>query len=427
MIHPVFISRRLYTNEQKIIMNYSKARQLAEIIVKIRLRSATFQERAVLADWLGESEDNRQLYKRIVRGESISKRLRKEDQINESVDFVLVRNSIARRLVRKRQTRRFLRWGSGSVAAACLVGAVLFMLNNKPDEGTRVTPVEENVIVAAKPEMNTRAMLILADGAQIDLIHDIPGVVEQEQAIIRGESGKLSYEVKRDSLLTDEVVEEIFNRVVTYVGGDYFLSLSDGTRVWLNADSELEFPVSFVGNERVVKLRGEAYFEVKQDVRKPFVVDANGLRTRVLGTSFNVKAYHDERSVFTTLVKGSVAVEVADDGNVPASRIVLEPGMQAMWHEGSKAISVQPVNAANIVAWKDGKFIFTEEDMEVVLRTLSRWYGVNFICKDSRMEKYTFNGLINKDEKLEMVLENLTLTGGPVFNVVGKDVYITKK
>lgn len=408
-------------------MDYSKARELAEIIVKIRLRNATFQERAILADWLGESEDNRQPYKRIIRGESISKRLKEEDQINKSIDFVLVRNGIARRLVRKQQTRRFLRWVSGSIAAACLISVVLFVLNNKPDKGTRVSPVEENVIVAAKPETNTRAMLILADGAQIDLMHDLPEVVEQKRAIIRGESGKLLYEVKRDSLLTDEVVEETFNRVVTYVGGDYFLTLSDGTRVWLNADSELEFPVSFVGNERLVKLRGEAYFEVKQDVNKPFIVDANGLRTRVLGTSFNVKAYSDEQSVFTTLVKGSVAVEVTDNGNVSASRVVLEPGMQAMWHEGSKAISVQPVNAANIAAWKEGKFIFTEEDMEVVLRTLSRWYGVNFICKDAQMGKYTFNGLINKDEKLESVLENLTLTGGPVFNVVGKNVYITKK
>ena len=127
-------------------------------------------------------------------------------------------------------------------------------------------------------------MLILADGVQIDLVHDLPEVVEQKRAIIRGENGKLLYEVKRDSLLNDETVEETFNRVVTYVGGDYFLTLSDGTRVWLNADSELEFPVSFVRNERVVKLQGEAYFEVQRDVNKPFIVDANGLRTRVLGT-----------------------------------------------------------------------------------------------------------------------------------------------
>ena len=408
-------------------MDYSKARQLAEIIVKIRLRNVTFQERATLADWLEESENNRQLYKRIVRGQSIAKRLKEEDQINESVNFVLVRDGIIRRLVRKQQTRRFLRLVSGSISAACLVGAVLFVLNNKPDKEIRRTSGEENIIIAANPETNTRAMLILADGVQIDLVHDLPEVVEQKRAIIRGENGKLLYEVKRDSLLNDETVEETFNRVVTYVGGDYFLTLSDGTRVWLNADSELEFPVSFVRNERVVKLQGEAYFEVQRDVNKPFIVDANGLRTRVLGTSFNVKAYRDEQNVFTTLVKGSVAVEVLDNGNVPTSRVVLEPGMQAMWHEGSKAISVQPVNVANIAAWKDGKFIFTEEDIEVVLRTLSRWYGVNFICKDTQMEKYTFNGLINKDEKLETVLENLTLAGGPIFNVVGKNVYITKK
>lgn len=102
-------------------MDYSKARQLAEIIVKIRLRNVTFQERATLADWLEESENNRQLYKRIVRGQSIAKRLKEEDQINESVNFVLVRDGIIRRLVRKQQTRRFLRLVSGSISAACLV------------------------------------------------------------------------------------------------------------------------------------------------------------------------------------------------------------------------------------------------------------------------------------------------------------------
>ena len=97
-------------------MDYSKARQLAEIIVKIRLRNVTFQERATLADWLEESENNRQLYKRIVRGQSIAKRLKEEDQINESVNFVLVRDGIIRRLVRKQQTRRFLRLVSGSIS-----------------------------------------------------------------------------------------------------------------------------------------------------------------------------------------------------------------------------------------------------------------------------------------------------------------------
>lgn len=159
--------RHLYKRTKKLSWIIQKARQLAEIIVKIRLRNVTFQERATLADWLEESENNRQLYKRIVRGQSIAKRLKEEDQINESVNFVLVRDGIIRRLVRKQQTRRFLRLVSGSISAACLVGAVLFVLNNKPDKEIRRTSGEENIIIAAKPETNTRAMLILADGVQI--------------------------------------------------------------------------------------------------------------------------------------------------------------------------------------------------------------------------------------------------------------------
>ena len=398
-------------------MEYSKAKQLAEIIVKIRLRNATFQERAVLVDWLGESEKNRQLYKRITRGESISRRLREEEQINESVDFVLVRDNIARRLVRKRRLRRFLELGSGSVAAACLAGAVLFMLNNKPDEGTRVTPVEENVIVAAKPEMNTRAMLILADGAQIDLMSDVPGVVEQEMAVIRGESGRLLYEAKRDAFSTDEEVEEIFNRVVTYVGGDYFLMLSDSTRVWLNAASELMYPDHFSADQRKVVLKGEAYFEVTKDVKRPFSVVLGDMEVKVLGTSFNVSAYPGVKRQ-TTLIEGQVAV------NWHRQQVVIRPGQQAV--ETDEGLRVASVNVMNYVGWKEHRFVYENKLLGEVLEDLERWYDVEVFVMHDEIRNLHLTANLPKYENMDKVLEIIEYAACVKFEVKGRTVVVRR-
>lgn len=398
---------------------------MAEIIVKIRLRKASAAERAFLNDWLDESEANRQTYKRIVRGEAIARRLKAEEDIRNSADFSALTAQIARRLTRRRL--RPWRIGAWGAVAAAFAGGLLYfgILQEQEPAFVPYRVAKETVIAAAAPNTDAKAMLVTADGQKIDLEKQAPDSLDARQAVIRGEEGKLVYE-RKEAGMPEEKQEE-WNKVVTSVGGEYVVELSDGTRVWLNANTTFNFPVDFVRQERVVKLRGEAYFEVAKDAKRPFIVETEGTRTRVLGTSFNVKAYPDERYERTTLLEGSVEITLAESTGTPSPRMVLEPGMQARWETGSRSLSVRAVDAEDAIAWRRGEFLFTEEDIQVVLQTLSRWYGVEFVSTDEKLETYTFSGMMSKDDKLGETLEILTLAGGPAFRIEGDKVYMSKK
>lgn len=398
---------------------------MAEIIVKIRLRKASAAERAFLNDWLDESEANRQTYKRIVRGEAIARRLKAEEDIRNSADFSALTAQIARRLTRRRL--RPWRIGAWGAVAAAFAGGLLYfgILREQEPAFVPYRVAKETVIAAAAPNTDAKAMLVTADGQKIDLEKQAPDSLNARQAVIRGEEGKLVYE-RKEAGMPEEKQEE-WNKVVTSVGGEYVVELSDGTRVWLNANTMFDFPVDFVRQERVVKLRGEAYFEVAKDAKRPFIVETEGTRTRVLGTSFNVKAYPDERYERTTLLEGSVEITLAESTGTPSPRMVLEPGMQARWETGSRSLSVRAVDAEDAIAWRRGEFLFTEEDIQVVLQTLSRWYGVEFVSTDEKLETYTFSGMMSKDDKLGETLEILTLAGGPAFRIEGDKVYMSKK
>lgn len=406
-------------------MDYNKARKLAEIIVRLRLRKVSDDERAFLNDWLDESEANRQTYKRIVRGEAIARRLKAEEDIRNSADFSALTAQIARRLTRRRL--RPWRIGAWGAVAAAFAGGLLYfgILREQEPAFVPYRVAKETVIAAAAPNTDAKAMLVTADGQKIDLEKQAPDSLDARQAVIRGEEGKLVYE-RKEAGMPEEKQEE-WNKVVTSVGGEYVVELSDGTRVWLNANTMFDFPVDFVRQERVVKLRGEAYFEVAKDAKRPFIVETEGTRTRVLGTSFNVKAYPDERYERTTLLEGSVEITLAESTGTPSPRMVLEPGMQARWETGSRSLSVRAVDAEDAIAWRRGEFLFTEEDIQVVLQTLSRWYGVEFVSTDEKLETYTFSGMMSKDDKLGETLEILTLAGGPAFRIEGDKVYMSKK
>ena len=412
----------IYKEEMK--MENDKVRKLARIIIQVRLKSVSDEDRTYLNDWLDESEKNRAMYRRIVRGECIARRLREENKINKS-DYIEVEKVVIR-LLEKGRRRKRLRVGYwGGTVAACLIGIVFYVVLGERERGRVLEnkPVER-LFVASLPVDRHDAVLVLADGSEVDLVKQQPKDIRQENVVITGDKGQLTYR-KQEKDGEEEQVQEIMNKVITGKEG-YFLVLSDGTRVWLNGDSELEFPVSFAKGERVVKFRGEAYFEVAKDAEHPFIVKTKRLNTRVLGTSFNVKAYDSEPEASTTLLSGRVEVSLSGETDDSLVNTILSPGMQARVRENRDEISVRKVVAEDVLAWRQGKFIFTDEDMSVVLHTLARWYGVNFI-REGKGENYTFSGVVNRGEQLLSVLEMLTLAGGPRFEIKGNNVYIREK
>lgn len=399
-------------------MDYNQEKIIAEIILKIRFGTATEDEKQQVENWVAEKEEHRLLYEKIVSGKSIAEYLKKEGDVKAVTDIKAVSARVRERIQEKEMgKRRVLRKWYAVTGAACLIGIILggVFLNHEDRES--VALVENN------PEqvVNEKVMLVLSDGQTIGLAHQGTDSIYIGQATIIKKENQLAYQRRQDTLGTR--VEEERNRIITTVGGDYCFILSDGTKVWLNAESELDFPVDFVGKARVVRLKGEAYFEVKPDAAHPFIVETRGVRTRVLGTSFNIKAYDNEESIFTTLLTGKVKVSAIGEEN---ESVVLTPGMQSEWQENGQKMSVKKVNAENFTAWRQGAFMFDNENIMVVTRVLERWYGLKFIYNEN-VHEHTFSGRLSKDEPLESILETLTFTGGPQFKIEKDVVYIIEK
>ncbi|WP_065218180.1 MULTISPECIES: FecR family protein [Butyricimonas] len=399
------------------MMDYNKEKILAEIILKIRFGTASKEEKREVEKWMAEKEEHRLLYEKIVSGKSMIEYLETETEVKADVNVKMISARVQKQIrENKMRTRRGLRKWYAMVGAACLVGIVLagfFFLNNGKDK--------PDTLVENKPErmMNEKVMLVLSDGKTIGLAHQGTDSIYIGQATIIKKDAQLTYERKQDTLGAH--VEEERNRIITTVGGDYFFILSDGTKVWLNAESELDFPVDFIGEERVVKLKGEAYFEVEPDAAHPFIVETKEVRTRVLGTSFNIKAYDNEESVYTTLLTGKVEVSAVNENE----SVILTSGMQCEWEKDEHVMEMKKVDAEKYVAWKQGQFMFDNENITVVTRVLERWYGLKFIYNEGCSRKHTFSGCLSKDDSLESILETLTYTGGPRF-IMGKNVVYVK-
>ena len=192
-----------------------------------------------------------------------------------------------------------------------------------------------------------------------------------------------------------------YNTITVPRGGEYQLILADGTRVWLNAETELKYPVAFTGEVREVMLEGEAYFEVAKNVSRPFVVKAGQLDIKVLGTSFNVKAYPSETQQ-ATLVQGKVEVRAENYFRE------LQPGEQLNY--SSEGPEIRKVDVKAYTSWKDQRFVFNDDLLEEVIHKIGRWYDVEFILRNPEVREIRFTGNLPKYRELEQVLNKLELT-----------------
>lgn len=209
-----------------------------------------------------------------------------------------------------------------------------------------------------------------------------------------------------------------YNIVETPIGGEYSVTLADGTKVWMNAASSLKYPVQFSGNERVVELTGEAYFEVAKDPAKPFRVKSSGQTIEVLGTHFNVNAYANEGVIKTTLLEGRV--KVLNKTGIQ----FLPPGQQSVMNFGGdgRIKVLTDTDTDEVTAWKEGYFQFNQADIHNVMRQLSRWYDIK-VSYSPELTYKQFQGAIQRDLKFSQVLRILGKTKLQ-FTVKGKEVMV---
>jgi len=262
---------------------------------------------------------------------------------------------------------------------------------------------------------NNKAILTLDDGSLINLDEAQNGVLASESNtnILKTGNGQLEY--SHDGKLVETIK---YNTLSTPMGGQYQLALPDGSKVWLNSGSSIRFPTAFIGKERVVELKGEAYFDITQNKKMPFIVHTNNsMDIRVLGTQFNVMAYDDEKSIKTTLIEGSVQI-LRESGTA-----LLEPGQAAVFNKGTGKISVANADIEEAAAWKNGYFIFSNENIESIMRKVSRWYNID-ITYQGNLSNKDFVGTISRDKNISELLKMLELTGAIHFKIEGRRVTV---
>ncbi len=332
-------------------------------------------------------DDATYILKQLTKDSLILERQQLKKQINPKADFKKIESRINPPV--KRQYWKY-------AAAASLIGVLItvYFFKDKvftnPEVPREIHIVNQNVIQPG----TDKATLTLEDGSHVALEK---GKV-YKTSTVKSNGSKLLYET------SNTTTEIAYNYLTIPRGGQFYLELSDGTRVWLNSETQLKYPVAFIkGVTREVELvYGEAYFDVSPSVHNDgarFKVLNKNQDIEVLGTAFNIKAYKDEANTYTTLVEGKVTV------NSGTQKQYLLPGQQSDLDRGSHVITTKTVDVYNEISWKEGIFSFENKDLKDIMKVLSRWYDVEIAFANKSAETKAFNGILDKNQTLKEILE----------------------
>ena len=339
-----------------------------------------------------------------------------EDELSEltEADLRKAQNELRRKMTSlTRKSSVAILWPRIIIAAAILIVISIgtFFYRNYIDESNT-----KHAISGVKNDISPGgniAFLTLADGRKISLTDAKNGQLAEQSGIKINKTadGQLEYTISNSDNSSQSIS---YNTIETPAGGQYQINLPDGSKVWLNSASSLRYPVRFIGKERRVEISGEAYFEVAHNSRMPFKVANASQTVEVLGTHFNIMAYPDETSTKTTLLQGSVKIIKENKSKI------ISPGQQTRVKDGN--IDVVDVDVNEATAWKDGYFMFKSEDIQSIMRQISRWYNLEVTYQGNFPEK-VFGGKISRSRNVSEVLEILESTGSIHFKIIPGDSF----
>lgn len=385
------------------------AYRVAYLIAGFIRHTLTEKEHDELDDWVNENDHNMHLFEDLTDEKNLIANLEWMDKVQTEQSYQAMQEKGAFKMPPKKFYNKKNWLAAASVIVLLGVFFVYRYTNSKPVSVEDFVTTDTTLL---KPGGN-RATLTLADGKVIDLTYAKTGVIENDSSVNVNKTadGELVYE--KGSRLGTAALYHILS---TPVGGQYQVTLPDGTKVWLNAASTLKFPPAFSGKEREVMLTGEAYFEVAKNPAQPFKVSvADSTAVVVTGTHFNINAYQNEKEQQVALLEGSVTVLSATDVTK------LEPGTQAVIQ--NKVITKGKVlDAEEITGWKDGLFVFHDAPIESIMMQLERWYDAKIIYKTNI--KQLFNATILRKEPLAKVLKLLELNGYVHFKTENNTIYV---
>ena len=380
-----------------------KKAELTSLTEKYIAGTASGEERLKLESWYTNQLTQNTLAgeKQIDEGEQIEVGEKIFNKINQQID----------QQEKKPPGRYFYRLAVAASLIAVL-GFGWFILSKR----TEFKKINKSVSLI-KPGGN-KAFLTLADGTRINLDQALNGTIARQEGIQINKTadGQLVYTILENKSV---LAKPGFNTISTPAGGQYQVTLPDGTKVWLNALSSLKYPFAFTGKYRIVELTGEGYFEVAKNKNKPFKLKTSKQEISVLGTHFNVSAYADDAEIKTTLVEGGVSVKNFN----PQTTSLLKPGQQAVFH--GTGFKVSNVDVEEYIAWKNGFFMFNNEGIKEAMQKLARWYDVD-IEYVGDFDGIYFGGSFSKHNNLQETLKILESTDKFKFTIEGRRIKILK-
>lgn len=366
-----------------------------------------------LRAWIDECPENRRLYSNIKKSTNFNDRNTKLQEIDTQGGW----NEFALRIEKKMKIvaiKKVFNYAAAIILPLILVGGIYYY--------STILAIQKNSLAQVNliQPGSTKAILVLNSGESmlLDSVNAL-SITEKDGTLINKSKGELNYtnQSKKASILP------IFNTINIPRGGEFNLVLADGTRVFLNAMSSFKYPVTFTGNTREVELSGEAYFEVKKDVERPFIVKTTAINIEVLGTSFNLNAYVNTEKIVTTLVEGSV--KLISHSN--SESMFLEPEEQATFHIKDGLTEIERVDVNLYTAWKDGNFIFHDARLEDIMNTLTRWYTANVIYMNESVKELRFSGNLNRYGDINQILDIIGTTKKINIEINQNTIFFSRK
>lgn len=380
--------------------------ELVDLCHKYQTHKLTESEFQLLQSWVNESEENLRFFSNYVKLYKSEKRI----EANQHTDAAKGWTIIERKLKQHRLRRKLYYAAIAACFFSFLLGTAVYLYTYQDSS----LPAEEPSLAELFPNLpQNKVTLTLSSGQQIVLDKEqAKEIADNGKVVAQGSNNSLSYQPDNTPASSIQ-----YNTITVPEGSTFSLTLSDGTQVTLNSTTTFRYPVS-MQDKRIVELNGEAYFDVTH-TGKPFTVKADGKEIKVLGTQFNVSAYHS-RNMITTLVKGKVEVKNG------IARKLLVPGQQATISPENNAITVEEVNTAIYTSWVTGIYEFSRTPLHNILSQFELWYGVKVVYKDEDARNICFDGAVFRNKPLGFSLEIIQQVSNVRFSKENGTIIVSK-
>lgn len=382
---------------------------IRELLYRLSIGRIRPEEEEELRRWAGEDPDRNALLARLADKDYVGRQICRRRMVNPERPMADMESRI--KAGKYFRGMRIARLASAAAVALLVVCGVIWYATGpasvaEEEQLTAKTEVPADTVVPLKSILpgSTYASLTTPKGEKLNLsaADTVAAVLAHPGAAKPGkETARLKLDVPR--------------------GAEFKIVLEDSTEVWLNSESVLSYPEMFDAAERRVAVLGEAYFNVRKDAERPFIVDAPGQTVKVYGTAFNIRAYPDEKTVFTTLERGSISVSRPDGRG---GEVMLSPGHQSLLN--ATTMKMKTVNPDTFTGWRKGRFVFEDQPLSAIMRDLARWYDIEYEFADSSLGDIVFMGSIPRYSDFGTAIAILEKSGGIRFSTEGRKIIISR-